>query len=303
MDSMLSLDSLAPAINTAHERCRAAYRTVLADAKSAGELLLQAKSQVPYGQWLNWLEKNCTCSDRTARHYMQIATHWEEIQSTSATVADLGVKGAIEAIADKSAPEVAIRKFTPSITRDFGKNNSHRYSLTTLDHHALPKPDIRVGDRIRVTDPESPEHGQEMEVSEIVQDAIALAKKGNETYPLLVNQVEVLERLTPPSLSAPSGVGFRLDKHSGLPQPEKACPNSPDSKNHQPLSPQPQRVQARANMARFSSESSDENSAKEITVTALQDVLRRILDECEEYLSRQLIDEARELLSNAKPLR
>jgi len=36
---------------------------------AAGDLLTQAKAQVPHGQWLPWLHDHCTISERTAQLY------------------------------------------------------------------------------------------------------------------------------------------------------------------------------------------------------------------------------------------
>ena len=46
--------------------------------RRAGEMLLEAKEQMPYGHWGRWLSKNFTLSQQTARHYMRVAQHLEE---------------------------------------------------------------------------------------------------------------------------------------------------------------------------------------------------------------------------------
>ena len=287
MNTSLSLDSLASAINAAHTRCERSYVTMLEDAKCAGELLLQAKSQLPHGQWTAWLSSNCAFSDRTAQRYMQIASSWDSLQSKTDTVADLGVRMACEMIAQE---KVFDKPDEPSNMKSASHIAAPRGNLPTTK-----KPDIRPGDRVTVTDPESPEYGQELEVTEVVQDAIALVKKGGETYPLLVNQVEVVERPTPPLQQVaesikpiPKGGNLeRFPQTNGGTSNTVAPPSLPQEnrdagppKNN--TSPQPLLQCAQ--------------STKEVTVAALQDILRRILDECEEYLPQELIDEARELL-------
>ncbi len=42
-------------------------------AKAAGELLLEVKAAIPYGEWTNWLKANLTVSDRQAQRYIAVA--------------------------------------------------------------------------------------------------------------------------------------------------------------------------------------------------------------------------------------
>ena len=46
---------------------------------AAGDLLIEAKTQIPHGGWLPWLKANVEISDRTARVYMQSAKNRAEI--------------------------------------------------------------------------------------------------------------------------------------------------------------------------------------------------------------------------------
>lgn len=43
--------------------------------RQAGEMLIEAKEQVPYGGWGRWLSKNFDLSQQTASRYMQWARH------------------------------------------------------------------------------------------------------------------------------------------------------------------------------------------------------------------------------------
>lgn len=283
MDSILSLDSLAIAINAAHERCQRSYVTMLSDARSTGELLLQAKSQLPHGQWTAWLSSNCAFSDRTAQRYMQIASSWDTLQSKTDTVADLGVRMACEMIASEKILDLPNENKTRVVPKP--KNQIATHS------------DIRPGDRVAVIDPESPEHGQELEVSEVVQDAIALVKKGGETYPLLVNQVKVVSSREDIEDIKSSAASDAL-KSSATNAGSLCKSGEPHKNNNLPLSGKvvsslPQNMLAET---RQRAPQGGGLSQVEITVAALQDILRRILDECGEYLSPELIDEARELL-------
>lgn len=287
MDSMLSLDSLAVAINAAHERCQRSYVTMLSDARSTGELLLQAKAQVSYGEWTTWIANHCQFSDRTAQRYMQIASSWDSLQSKTATVADLGVRMACEMIASERVLDKPDEKMV-------------RAAVSKPKNNLPTSKDIKPGDRVAVIDPESPEHGQELEVTEVVQDAIALVKKGNETYPLLINQVEVLER---PRASNPSGHQRDAMLHAPptrqdikpIPADVEAQHGSNQNSETTKSNTFPQR-ERKGQLVTTPPNSVPKLIKKEVTVTALQDVLQRILDECGEYLPQELIDEARELL-------
>src|SRR4051812_18212064 len=77
------LPELADLINEAHERVEGAIRSGLEFARQAGELLQQAKAQVPHGRWTAWIENNCQISLRTAQGYMRLARRWDELVGTN----------------------------------------------------------------------------------------------------------------------------------------------------------------------------------------------------------------------------
>jgi hypothetical protein len=70
------LSDLAEQINAAHAEVLAAVRTSLLHARTAGDLLLQAKARCQHGQWLPWLAGNVQFSERTAQAYMRVAKRW-----------------------------------------------------------------------------------------------------------------------------------------------------------------------------------------------------------------------------------
>jgi hypothetical protein len=70
---------LAERINDEHRRCVEAACSTLEHARKAGELLLEAKAQLPHGGWLPWLREHFTFSDRVARNYMRVAREWDRI--------------------------------------------------------------------------------------------------------------------------------------------------------------------------------------------------------------------------------
>jgi hypothetical protein len=74
----------------------AGIRRGLLHALAAGELLTEAKAQLPHGQWESWLA-TIDLPPRTAQHYMRLAKHADVIKS--ANVADLTVTYALRMLA------------------------------------------------------------------------------------------------------------------------------------------------------------------------------------------------------------
>ena len=88
------LVALAADIRAAHDGVQAAARTAADRAIEAGHALLEAKKLLKHGAWLPWLRDQCGVSERSAQIYMHIA----RLGLKSATVADLGLRGAAKAI-------------------------------------------------------------------------------------------------------------------------------------------------------------------------------------------------------------
>ena len=94
-----SLADLAAQINAAHERVRDAAKAGLAHALAAGRLLLEAKAIMPHGEWLPWLEANCTASIRTAQAYMRAVNGLAKLDEANAQrVAHLSFRDALAAL-------------------------------------------------------------------------------------------------------------------------------------------------------------------------------------------------------------
>lgn len=93
-----SLAGLATLINAAYERVVRAVEDSLTFARELGDLLIQAKARASHGEWLPWLEKNCTVGARQAQRYMRIAERWEVIQSATSET-HLSILDALDAIA------------------------------------------------------------------------------------------------------------------------------------------------------------------------------------------------------------
>jgi hypothetical protein len=107
------LGKLAEEINAEHRACETAVNSALTHAMNAGGMLSEAKASLPHGAFGPWLKENFAGSDRTARAYMRVHSHREELgdlakRQNSAT---LSLDGALRALsapkAESPAPETA----------------------------------------------------------------------------------------------------------------------------------------------------------------------------------------------------
>lgn len=67
-------------INRAHSQVQVAEAAALPYAREAGAVLLEVKAGLNHGEFIPWLEANCTVTPRQARNYMAIAANWAAIE-------------------------------------------------------------------------------------------------------------------------------------------------------------------------------------------------------------------------------
>ena len=79
-----SLADLAARIRAEHEAASADFNSGLRHAMTAGSLLIEAKAQIPHGEWLPWLKDRCTISERTAQAYMRVSRSFNNLDDTKA---------------------------------------------------------------------------------------------------------------------------------------------------------------------------------------------------------------------------
>ena len=72
-------------LNELHQQIEGKLRSTVQDAIRAGEILTQAKDDLPHGGFLPWIKQNCVFSERTARNYLSLFRY----RNKTATVADL----------------------------------------------------------------------------------------------------------------------------------------------------------------------------------------------------------------------
>jgi hypothetical protein len=90
-----TISDLVTQINGHHREAQAALNSGVEHALEAGRLLLEAKAAMRHGDWEAWIAAHCRFSERTARGYMRIATHWPELQSKRQRAADLSAREAL----------------------------------------------------------------------------------------------------------------------------------------------------------------------------------------------------------------
>jgi hypothetical protein len=89
-----------------------------------GDRLLEAKKALDHGQWDDWLSDNFALSDRTARQYMQLAGHRKRVEAKMATVATLGIRGALEQISEDQVQEGKEKRNRELLARELAERSS-----------------------------------------------------------------------------------------------------------------------------------------------------------------------------------
>lgn len=108
----IDLPFLAGEINSAHSEVQFHAKSMLLEAKRAGEALLKAKSLCRHGEFKAWVEANCRCSYSQAARYMKLARHFKG--GDPATFADLSIEEALRQI-EGTTPAAAT---APAFTRE-----------------------------------------------------------------------------------------------------------------------------------------------------------------------------------------
>ena len=132
------LEALAGEINAEHRAFVGSLRKTAEHGIRAGGLLTEAKSQCPYGTWLDWLSTNFEGSERSAQVYMQMYRNRDELRSKCADSADLSISGALREITHPSTTTTPKRPANMP-TDEFGvflqahKDGLEDSCATTLD--------------------------------------------------------------------------------------------------------------------------------------------------------------------------
>lgn len=115
-------DALAARINEEHRQVEVAVTTTLSHAIRVGRLLVRAKEGVPYSSWGAWLAENFEGSDRTARTYMRVYTHREELVENRHNPATLSLDDVLKVL---STPKDAPRSERPDTLEELEGRAGH----------------------------------------------------------------------------------------------------------------------------------------------------------------------------------
>jgi hypothetical protein len=102
---LLPPNGLVDRINAAHEEVKKALWRGAEQAIEVGRLLLQAKTTVRHGSWLEWIAFNCRFSERTAQLYLRLAQERPLLESKAQRIADLTVNDAIKLLEPLKSPD------------------------------------------------------------------------------------------------------------------------------------------------------------------------------------------------------
>lgn len=103
---LTTLPTLAAQINERHGTAVRHAQSAIEAAIECGRLLTAAKTQVPHGEWLPWIEDNLSFAPRQAQKYMRVAQHAAELPNATSK-SYLTIDRALEALADHRAEESA----------------------------------------------------------------------------------------------------------------------------------------------------------------------------------------------------
>jgi hypothetical protein len=99
------LTLLAQNINDHHREVQAVFEGMVRHAEAAGRNLIQAKDQVRYGSWEDWVTEHTDVSPRTARNYMLLTRRLAKLDDEERQrVAVLPLRLALQELADPSVP-------------------------------------------------------------------------------------------------------------------------------------------------------------------------------------------------------
>jgi hypothetical protein len=134
IDPVARLTVLATEIKAKLTLARRHGQATLSALMDVGDRLLEAKEALDHGQWDDWLSDNFELSDRTARLYMQLAGHRARIEAKMATVATLGVRGALEQIHEDQIREGREKRNRELLARELAERGGRIGPEPKPDH-------------------------------------------------------------------------------------------------------------------------------------------------------------------------
>jgi hypothetical protein len=96
----LAVDELAVIVRDEIQQARKAWANALAHAMNAGDALIAVQPKVAERgiAWTKWLKENCFVAVSTAKLYMQLARHRDDIEAVIQSKGELSLRGARQLI-------------------------------------------------------------------------------------------------------------------------------------------------------------------------------------------------------------
>jgi hypothetical protein len=102
------LTELADRINSSHDAFQNAAAEAMTNALLCGELLIEARSKVAYGEWLPWLASHTKVGARQAQKLMQLARRAETLKANANPGSHLTINGALASLRRRPQQRKAI---------------------------------------------------------------------------------------------------------------------------------------------------------------------------------------------------
>ena len=128
------LHGLAQAINAEHRQAHAEAQSALEKARRCGELLLQAKSAVPHGQWLPWIEEHLEFGTRQAQKYLRLAEGWDRLPNTNSNSHLPSIDAALKALPKPPARPAKPKPIVTAHTDRRDKTSARHPALSHMRH-------------------------------------------------------------------------------------------------------------------------------------------------------------------------
>ena len=178
-----------------------------------GRGLIEAKSQLPHGEWLSWLTERIEFSERSAQNFMRLAREWTNPQ----TLADLGASKALTLLA---LPEDERNAFIAS-THMVGGEEKTTSEMTSkeLIQAIKERDDARMDAERAVAERNAADAARDEMSRQLEQAKTELTELRNRPVDIAVEKVvdqEAIER-------AKADVSARMQKKVDKAQAEKAA--------------------------------------------------------------------------------
>jgi Protein of unknown function (DUF3102) len=107
-NELSTLSVLAAEINSARDTFKKSTRRAIEEGYYVGELLARAKGQLAHGEWLPWVEANCTFAVREAQRYLRAYEKRAQLPNASG-MTHLSLTAAMKALEAPRVPEPKTR--------------------------------------------------------------------------------------------------------------------------------------------------------------------------------------------------